>query len=127
MLDLGLNVKILPKNTWEYLGKPQLVYSAIQLRMENLYCIFPIGRMENVEIDVVGVMTKTNFEVIEIMGYKDPYSSLLSVDGASNNYVFVDIKRDTKTFGEDGIKLVQPLDPCLGPRYIELVDHNMES
>jgi len=25
------------------------------------------------------------------------------------------------------IKVVQPFDPCLGPRYIELVDHNTES
>jgi len=31
------------------------------------------------------------------------------------------------TFEEDGIKVVYPLDPCLGPRYIEPVDHNMES
>jgi hypothetical protein len=27
----------------------------------------------------------------------------------------------------DGIKVVHPLDPCLGPRYIKPVDHNMES
>jgi hypothetical protein len=29
MLDLGSDVKILPKNTWEALGKPQLTYSPI--------------------------------------------------------------------------------------------------
>jgi len=29
MLDLGSKVNILPKNTWEALGKPQLVYSPI--------------------------------------------------------------------------------------------------
>jgi hypothetical protein len=31
------------------------------------------------------------------------------------------------TFEADGIKVVQPLDPCLGPRYIEPVDHNTKS
>jgi hypothetical protein len=44
--------------------------------MENQYFIFPIGRMENVEIDVAGVKTTTDFEVIEIMGGKDPYPTL---------------------------------------------------
>jgi hypothetical protein len=29
MLDLGSNFNILPKNTWEDLGKPQLTYSPI--------------------------------------------------------------------------------------------------
>jgi hypothetical protein len=29
MLDLGSDVNILPKNTWEALGKPELIYSPI--------------------------------------------------------------------------------------------------
>jgi hypothetical protein len=29
-------------------------------------------------------------------------------------------------FEEDEIKVVQPLDPCQGPRYIEPVDRNMK-
>jgi hypothetical protein len=40
--------------------------------MANQYFIFPIGRLENVEIDVVGVKTIVGFEVIKIMGDKDP-------------------------------------------------------
>jgi hypothetical protein len=31
------------------------------------------------------------------------------------------------TFEANGIKVVQPLDSCLGPRYTEPMDHNMES
>jgi hypothetical protein len=64
MLDFGSDFNILPKKTWEDLGKPQLVYFCIQLRMENQYYIFLVGRMENVEIDVAGVKTTTDFEVI---------------------------------------------------------------
>jgi hypothetical protein len=45
--------------------------------MENQYCIFPIGILESVEIYVVGVKTIADFEVIEIMGDKDPYPTLL--------------------------------------------------
>jgi hypothetical protein len=127
MLDLGSDVNMLPKNTWEALGKPKLVYSPMQLRMENQYCIFPVERLENVEIDVVGVKTTTEFEVIELMGDTDPYPALLRIYWEYDNYAIIDIKRDTMKFEEDGIKIFQPLDPCLGPRYVEQVDHNMDS
>jgi hypothetical protein len=108
------------------LGKPRLTYSSIQLRMENQYCIFPIGRLENVEIDVVGVNTVVDFEVFEIMGDKDPYPALLGIDWAYDNYVVINLKKDTVNFEVEGIKLVQPLDPYVGPRYIEPIDNNME-
>jgi len=52
------DVNILPKKTWEALGKPQLKYYPIQLRMENKYCTFPIGRLEDTEVDL-GVNTYT--------------------------------------------------------------------
>ena len=80
MLDLGSDVNILPKKTWEALGKLRLTYSPIQLRMANQYCIFPIGRLENVEIDIAGVKIVADFEVIEIMGDKEPYPVLLVID-----------------------------------------------
>ena len=82
--------------------------------------------MENVEIDVAGVKTTTDLEVIEIMGDKDPYPVLLEIDWAYDNYDIIDLKRDTMKFEANGIKVVHPLDPYLGPRYIEPVDHNME-
>jgi hypothetical protein len=66
--------------------------------MENHYCIFPVGRLENVEIDVAGVKTTTNFEVIEIMGNKNPYPSLLGIDWEYDNYAIISLKRDTIKF-----------------------------
>lgn len=39
MLDLGSDVNIMPNKSWEAMGKPKLVYSPIQLRMANQYCI----------------------------------------------------------------------------------------
>ena len=95
--------------------------------MENRYFIFPVGRLEDVEVDVAGVKTIVDFEVIEIMGDKDPYPALLRIDLDYENYVFIDLKRDTMMFEADGIKVFQPLDPYLGPRYTEPVDNNMES
>jgi hypothetical protein len=94
--------------------------------MANQYCISPIGRLENVEIDVAGVKSVVDFEVIEIVGDKDPDPALLGIDWAYDNYALIDLKKDTTTFEADGIKVVQPLDPYIGPRYTEPTDNNME-
>jgi hypothetical protein len=94
--------------------------------MAKQYYIFPIGRLESVEIDVAGVKTIVDFEVIEIMGDKDPYPALLGIDWAYDNYAVIDLNKDTMTFEAEGIKVVQPLDPYVGPRYKEPTDDNME-
>jgi hypothetical protein len=62
-----------------------------------------------VEIDVVGVKTIVEFEVIEIMGDKYPYPSLLGIDWAYENYAVINLKKDTMTFETDGIKVFNPL------------------
>jgi hypothetical protein len=94
--------------------------------MANQYCIFPIGILENVEIDVVGVKTVADFGVIKIMGDKDPYPTLLSIDWDYENYVVIDLKKDTMTFEVDRIKVVRPLELYVGPPYMEPTDNNME-
>ena len=101
MLDLGSDVNILPRKTWEALGRPRLAYSPIQLRMANQYCILLIGRLEGVEVDIVGVKTYTDFEVIDIMGDKDPYPTLLGIDWAFDNYAIIDLKKELMIF-KDG-------------------------
>jgi hypothetical protein len=94
--------------------------------MANQYCIFPIRRLKIVEIYVAGVNTVSDFEVIEIMGDKDPYPTLLGVDWDYDNYVVIDLNKDTMTFEVDRIQVVQPLDPYVGPRYMEPTNKNME-
>jgi hypothetical protein len=42
MMDFSSDVNIFPKKTWESTKKPKLVYSPIQLRMENQCYIFLI-------------------------------------------------------------------------------------
>jgi hypothetical protein len=58
MLDLGYDVNNLLKKSWELMDKPKLVWSSIQLRLSNKYRIYPIGRMEQVEVNIDGVKTK---------------------------------------------------------------------
>ena len=43
ILDLGSDVNILRKKTWENMGKPQLVWYPMQLRLANQARVTPIG------------------------------------------------------------------------------------
>jgi hypothetical protein len=55
ILDLGSDVNVLPKKTWEMMGKPKLAWSPIQLRLENQYKIVPIGRLTGIPVNIDGV------------------------------------------------------------------------
>jgi len=82
--------------------------------------------MKNIEVDLDGIKTMEYFKDIEIMGEKDPYPSLLGIDRAYENYVFIDINKEIVIFEVDGMKLTLPLDPYQGPRYTDPWDKNME-
>jgi hypothetical protein len=64
ILDLGSEVNVLPKNTWQSMGEPTLGYSSIQLKLTNQHKVLPIGRLKGVIVDLDGVHTMADFEVI---------------------------------------------------------------
>ena len=41
ILDLGFEVNLLPKKTWQCMGEPTLGYSPIQLKLENQDIVLP--------------------------------------------------------------------------------------
>jgi hypothetical protein len=54
---------------------------------QPIHKIYPIGRLEQVEVNIDGVKTKADFEVIEIMDDSDPYLDLLGIDLEFDNNV----------------------------------------
>jgi hypothetical protein len=78
------------------------------------------------EINLVGVKTVANFEVISIMDEKDPYPALLGIYWAFDNSVIINLKRETMTFEVDGTRLVRPLDPYQGTLYTEPSEDALE-
>ena len=60
MLDLGSDVNILPNKFWELMGEPKLAWSPLQLQLANLYQIYPIIQLENLEVDIDGLKTTTD-------------------------------------------------------------------
>ena len=85
ILDLGSDVNILTRQIWECMGKLHLDWSPIQLWLENKAKVLPIGRLSHVPIDIEGLHTFVDFEVINIVDDTNPYLSLLGIDWAIDN------------------------------------------
>jgi hypothetical protein len=107
------------KQTWALMGKPKLIYTPIRLRMANQQAVSPFGRLEHVPVDIDGVRTFVDFELIEIVDDNYPYPSLLGIDWAFNNSTIVDLKKRRMMFEGYGLRVIAPLDPDEGPRYTE--------
>jgi hypothetical protein len=80
-LDLGSEMNVLPKKTWQCMGEPTLGYSPVQLKLTNQHTMLPIGRLKGVTIDLDGVCTVADFEVIEIVDGTTSYPTLFGLAG----------------------------------------------
>jgi hypothetical protein len=79
--------------------------------------VSPFGRLEHVPVDIDGIRTFANFEVIEIVDDSCPYPALLGIDWAFNNSTVVDLNKRIMTFEGNGLKVISPLDPDEGHIY----------
>ena len=53
----------------------------------------PLGRLLSVPIDLDGVSTLADFEVIEIIDDSNPYLALLGIEWAMENAAIINLKR----------------------------------
>ena len=93
ILDLGSEVNVLTKYTWEQMGSPKLARSPIHLRLANQQRVSPLGRLPQVPFNIDGVCSFADFEVIEIIGDSRPYPFLLGIVWAINNMDVIDLKK----------------------------------
>jgi hypothetical protein len=80
VLDLGSEVNVMTKQTWALMEKPKLIYSPIRIRMANQQAVSPFEILEHVPMEINGVRTFVDFEVIEIVDDSCPYPTLLGID-----------------------------------------------
>jgi hypothetical protein len=92
ILDLGSEVNVLPKKTWEAMGEPQLGYSPIQLKLENQHRVVPLGILKGIPVDLDGICTMEDFEVIDIVDNTTPYPTLLGLDWDFDNQEIINLK-----------------------------------
>jgi hypothetical protein len=111
ILDLGSDANFLPRQMWEMMGKPKLVWSIVQLRLENQHKIVPIGRLVGVLVNIDGVCSVVDFEVIEIMDNNKSYLALLGLYWAFDNQTIINLKKRKMIFEVGGLKVIAPLDP----------------
>ena len=117
IFDMGSKVNVLTKQTWDIMGKLKLRYSPIQLRLTNQQRVCPMGIFLNVPVDIDGVWSLANFEVIEIIDDSNPFPTLLGIDWAFDNLDVINLKKKQMTFEGHNIRIILPLDPSMGPLY----------
>ena len=117
VLDLGSEVNVMTKQTWEIMEKLKLTFSPIQLRLAKQQRVIPLGCLSSVPVDLDGVCKLANFEVIEIIDDSTPYPALFGIDCTFENQAIISLKKKTMSFEGNGIRVIGPLDPALGLRY----------
>ena len=65
-------------------------------------------------MDIDGVRSFADFEVIEIVDDSCPYLALLGIDWAFNNSTVVDLNKRRMNFERNGLRVIAPLDPDEG-------------
>lgn len=121
ILDLGSDTNVLPKQTWERMGRPALQWSHIQLQMVNQQKILHMGRLQGITVDIEGVSMLADFEVIEIVDDNNPYPTLLGINWATNMNGVINLKNFKMIFEKKSLHVVVPLDPAEGSLYTEPV------
>ena len=111
ILDLGLDVNVLPKQTWEMMGEPELIWSHVQLSLANWHKIVLIERLIGVPINIDRLRNMKIFEVIEIIDDSQPYPSLMGLEWAVDNWEIINLKIREMIFEVRDLKVISPLDP----------------
>ena len=70
-------------------------------------------------MDIEGLHTFAEFEVINIVDDTKQYPALLGMDWAMGNKTIINFKRRILSFEDDEMRVVAPLDPLEGKRYVE--------
>jgi hypothetical protein len=104
------------------MGKSKLVWSPIELQLENKYKVYSIGQLEQVQVNIEGVKINLDFEIIEIMDISDPYTALHGIDWAFDNKVVLNLNKRQISFEIDTVCMVAPVDHYEGDRYNDTMD-----
>ena len=84
ILDLGSDVNILTKQTWQKMGRPAFGWSPVQFWLDNQAKVQPAGRASNLVVNVEGMNIYANFDVIEVVDGGGSYPALLGIGWAND-------------------------------------------
>ena len=75
------------------MGKPTLGWSPVQLQLANQAKVQPIGRVSNLVVDIDGIKTHDDFDVIEFIEYGGSYHVLLGIVWDNDSMVVINFKK----------------------------------
>ena len=75
------------------MGNPVLGWSLVQLRLANQAKVQPIGRISNLVVDIEGMKTHVDFDVIEIVEDGGSYPALLGNGWDNDSMVVINFKK----------------------------------
>ena len=114
ILDLGSYVNILTNHTWNLMGNPTLGWSPVQLQLANQAKVQPIGHVSNLVVDVEGMNTYVDFDVIEVVDGGGSYPVLLGIGWDNYSMEFINFKKRFMKFKNQDIRVITPMDPQEG-------------
>ena len=85
--------------------------------------VLPVGRLGQVQVDIEGLRTFADFEIIDIVDDTTPYPALLGINWEIENQTIINFKIKILSFEDDEMWVVVPLDLLEGPRYVEPVQN----
>ena len=96
------------------MGQPKLRWSSVQLQLANEVKVQPIRRVSNLVVDVEGMRTRADFDIIEVVNGEELYPALPGVGWANNSMIVINFKKRIMTFENQYIRVVMPIDPDEG-------------
>ena len=70
----------------------------MQLRLANQAKVHPIGHISNLVVDIEGMKTHADFDVIEVVGDGGSYLALLGIGWDNDSMVVINLKKCVMTF-----------------------------
>jgi hypothetical protein len=113
-----LRSKCVTQEDMEMYGRAHIRIFTCSVEASNQHRVLPIGRLKGVTVDLDGVHTKEDFEVIEIVYGTTPYPTFLGLDWALDNHAIINLKTIKMIFELGEYKGVSLLDLSEGERFV---------
>ena len=112
--DLRSDVNIMTKQTWKLMGNPKLGWSPVQLQLANQTKVHPISHFSNLVVDIEGMKTHADFDVIEVVEDGGSYPALLGIGWDNDSMEIINFKKWVMTFENQDVRVIDTMDPQEG-------------
>ena len=87
------------------MGSPMQSWSPVQVWLANQARVTPIGRVPHHAVEVEGMKTYSDFDVIEVVDGGGSYPALLGIGWANDSMAVINFKKHVMTFENQEIRV----------------------